>query len=419
MAQAQTKGPRMPPPRLIRRLVLAPLVVVIGIAVIVLFPLLALVALVSGLTGRLVRPGPQLLRGLRLLWLITVWLAGEIVALAVSLGLWVTSGFGRRMHTEPYQRRTYATIRWFLALVYRTTVRAFNVKITIEEPSVTPRERRERLARPVIVFSRHGGPGDSIVILHYLLSVYKRHPRVVMKAALQVDPTLDVTANRVPNVFINRRDLGEQRYTEEIDRLARGLDQDGALLIFPEGGNWSPARWRHRIERLEQDGRTDLASRAQQMPNLLAPQPGGVLAAIGARPDADVIFLAHAGLDGLITVRDVWRHLPPDPFIRAQWWRVPFDQVPRSEKYEVQVKWLYDWWQRIDAWVTEHRPATAPRSPAAPGTPPAAAIPGHPVPGHPVPGHAVPEHAVPEASAAGAESQAGPLADGSASAAAS
>jgi hypothetical protein len=179
-----------------------------------------------------------------------------------------------------------------------------------------------------------------------------------MKAVLQLDPTLDVLANRVPNVFVNRRDLGEHTNTEKIDRLARGLDQDGALLIFPEGGNWSPARWRHRIERLQQDGRADLASRAQHMPNLLAPQPGGVLAAIGARPDADVIFLAHAGLDGLITVRDVWRYLPPDPFIRAQWWRVPFDQVPRSEKYEVQVKWLYDWWQRIDAWVTEHGPAT-------------------------------------------------------------
>ena len=385
MAQAQTKGPsqtkgpKMPPPRLIRRLVLAPLVVVIGVVLIVMFPLLALVALVSGLTSRLVRPGPQLLRGLRLLWLITVWLAGEIVALAVSLGLWITSGFGRRMHTEPYQRRTYATIRWFLALVYRTTVRAFNVKITIEAPAVPPRQRPERLARPVIVFSRHGGPGDSILILHHLLSVYQRRPRVVMKAALQVDPTLDVTANRIPNVFVNRRDLGGQRYTEEIDRLARGLDQDGALLIFPEGGNWSPARWRHRIERLEQDGRADLASRAQQMPNLLAPQPGGVLAAIGARPDADVIFLAHAGLDGLITVRDVWRHLPPDPVIEAQWWRVPSDQVPHSEKYEVQVKWLYDWWQRIDAWVTEHRPATAsgnppaPGAPRAPGAPPAGA----------------------------------------------
>ena len=46
----------MLPPRLIRRLVLAPLVIVIAVALIVLFPLLALVALAFGAVGRS-RPG--------------------------------------------------------------------------------------------------------------------------------------------------------------------------------------------------------------------------------------------------------------------------------------------------------------------------------------------------------------------------
>ena len=92
-----------------------------------------------------------------------------------------------------------------------------------------------------------------------------------------------------------------------------------------------------------------------------------MLAAIGACPEADVIFVAHAGLDGLVTLGDVWRDLPIDQTVRAQWWRVPFDQVPRSAGHEAQVKWLYDWWQRIDAWITEHRPADAP-GPAEPET---------------------------------------------------
>jgi hypothetical protein len=53
----------MLPPRLIRRLVLAPLTIVIAVAVAVLFPLLALMTLaVSGLTRA--RPGRR--RGLRL-----------------------------------------------------------------------------------------------------------------------------------------------------------------------------------------------------------------------------------------------------------------------------------------------------------------------------------------------------------------
>jgi len=96
------------------------------------------------------------------------------------------------------------------------------------------------------------------------------------------------------------------------------------------------------------------------MPNLLPPQPGGVLAAMSACPGADVIFVAHAGLDGLASVSDVWRDLPIGQAVIARWWRVPFDQVPRPADHEAQVTWLYDWWQRIDAWITENRPANAP-----------------------------------------------------------
>jgi hypothetical protein len=44
------------------------------------------------------------------------------------------------------------------------------------------------------------------------------------------------------------------------------------------------------------------------------------------------------------------------------WRRVPVGAVPRGAGYESQVTWLYDWWQRIDAWIAANRPeeATAP-----------------------------------------------------------
>src|ERR1022692_2637641 len=96
-----------------------------------------------------------------------------------------------------------------------------------------------------------------------------------MKATIQLDPSLDVVANRVPNVFIQRRQMGEKIYVEQIERLARGLDQASALVISPEGGNWTPGRWRRAIGRLEQLGRRDLAARAREMPNLLPPLPRG------------------------------------------------------------------------------------------------------------------------------------------------
>jgi 1-acyl-sn-glycerol-3-phosphate acyltransferase len=352
----------MLPPRLIRRLVLAPLVIVIAAALTVLFPLIALLVLVFGAVGRS-RPGRM--RVLRLLYFALIWLTAETTALFMCLGLWIASGFGGRLHTEPYQARHYAVMRWFLGRLYRSATTTFRVRVIVDEPELTAAEQAARLARPVIVLSRHAGPGDSFLLVHQLLSVYGRRPRVVMKASLQFDPSLDVMGNRLPNVFVSRRRPGERFFTDQIVRLARGLDQAGALVIFPEGGNWTPGRWLRGIRRLEQLGRHDLAARAEAMPNLLPPRAGGALAAIAACPEADVIFVAHAGLDRLVSVADVWHSLPMDQVVRARWWRVPVGEVPRAADHESQVRWLYDWWQLIDAWITANRPgsATAPPLP--------------------------------------------------------
>ncbi|HEY3733446.1 MAG TPA: 1-acyl-sn-glycerol-3-phosphate acyltransferase [Streptosporangiaceae bacterium] len=341
----------MLPPRLIRRLLLAPLTIVIALALVVLFPLLVLVAAVFGLAG-LSRPGRM--RGLRLLWFALVCLIAETGALFACLGLWVASGFGRRLYAEPYTSRHYAVMRWFIGLVYRAGTATFGVRVEVDEPESSG---EEQAARPVIVLSRHAGPGDSFLLVHHLLSVYQRRPRVVMKAAMQLDPGVDAVANRLPNVFISRGKTGEGVFVEEIRRLASGLDHEGALVIFPEGGNWMPGRWRLGVQRLQRAGRADLASRAEKMPNVLAPRAGGVLAAIEACPEADVVFVAHAGLDHLVSVADVWRSLPIDQVVQAKWWRVAADQVPRTAGHEAQVKWLYDWWKLIDAWITENRPA--------------------------------------------------------------
>ncbi len=344
----------MLPPRLIRRLVVAPLVIVIALAFIVLSPFLALLALVFGLAARS-RPGRM--RSLRLTCFVLIWLVAETAALFMLLVLWIVSGFGGRLRTEPYQSRHYAVVRRFLDVMYDGAARTYGLRVEVDEPELTPQERIARLARPVIVLSRHAGPGDSFLLIHQLLSVYGRRPRVVMKSALQFDPTLDLLGNRLPNVFIEHGKVGESLFTEQIERLARGLDQTGALVIFPEGANWTPRRWRRGIGRLEHSGRPDLAARARDMPNLLPPRPGGALTAMEACPEADVIFVAHAGLDNIVSVGDVWRNFPIDQVIKARWWRVPHDAVPRTATHEAQVKWLYDWWQLIDGWISENRPS--------------------------------------------------------------
>jgi len=352
----------MLPPRIVRRLVLAPLVFVLAVAAVIGLPLLALVALVASVPARKQR------RGLRVLSLGLAWLVLESAALIACLALWIASGFGGRMRTAPFQNRHYSVVRWFLSSLYSVATKAFGLRVDIEEPPATPEEMSRRLTRPVVVLSRHAGPGDSFLLVYHLLRLYRRRPCIVMKAALQYDPGLDVVINRLPHAFVHPRRTAEGMVTAEIQRLAAGLGPSDALVIFPEGGNFTPGRRVRAIERLEQANLTEQAERARGMTNLLAPRAGGAVAAIDACPDADVIFVAHTGLDHLITVSDVWRDLPVNQVIRAKWWRVPAAEVPRER--EEQVRWLYDWWERIDAWIDSYRPAESP--PASPSAEPAA-----------------------------------------------
>jgi 1-acyl-sn-glycerol-3-phosphate acyltransferase len=342
----------MLPPTPIRRLLLVPLVVVIACALAALTPAVALLTVAFNLISRRTRPGrPRHSRLLRVTWLGLAWSAGETAALTVSLCLWLVSGFGGRLDTEPYQARNYGVIKWFLDLIYRVAGRACGLTVTVTGPP----EAGSCEGRPLIVLSRHAGPGDSLLLIHYLLSVCERRPRVVMKATLQLDPSMDILANRVPNAFLHR--AGSHHQVDQIRRLAVSLDGGSALAIFPEGGNWTPYRWRRAIDRLRRGGRPDLAERAAAMPNVLPPHASGALAAIEACPAADVIFVAHTGLDRLVSVRDVWRGLRADMEVRARWWHVPAPSVPRAVTREAQLTWLYDWWERIDAWITAENPA--------------------------------------------------------------
>jgi hypothetical protein len=90
--------------------------------------------------------------------------------------------------------------------------------------------------------------------------------------------------------------------------------------------------------------------RAEAMRHVLPPRPAGVTAALRAAPHADVVFVAHTGLEHLSTVRDLWRGLPTDKTLHLRWWFVPAAEVPRDETE--QTEWLYRWWKTIDDWIT-------------------------------------------------------------------
>jgi 1-acyl-sn-glycerol-3-phosphate acyltransferase len=294
-------------------------------------------------------------RALRLLWVVIGYLTCESILLVVLLGLWLASGFGRRIRTPYFEGIHYDLVQGTLWVFFTEARRVLNLEIETVGP--TPDAHP---GRPILVCCRHAGPGDSFTLIHALMHDYAREPRVVLKDTLAWDPAIDVILNRIPARFISPNPGAGEDLESQIAALASGLDENDAFVIFPEGGNFTPARRERGIQRLRKLGLEKMAARAERMTNVLAPRPGGFLAALDAAPDADVVLVAHTGLDHLLTVGDLWRELPMDKRIVMRWWTVPRADIPTER--EARIDWLFGWWERIDQWITDHAPDPLPRT---------------------------------------------------------
>ena len=316
------------------------------VAAVVLLPVLVVVAVVVSvwLPGRW--------RGLRLLSFALVYLALEVAGLVVAGVLWVLSGFGRRFDTPASRAAHYTVLRLLLDALMRSAQRLFALRLVTDGTSWSPLDDGvPGSTDAMVVLSRHAGPGDSFLLVHTLMNRdHLRQPRIVLKDLLQLDPLIDVYLNRLPNHFVSADPAVGYGSEEAIADLARDLGEEDALLIFPEGANFTTRRRTRAIQRLRDRGLLAAVRRAETMRHLLPPRPGGVVAALQSAPHADVVLVAHTGLEHLSTVRDLWRNLPMDKTLHLRWWFIPAAEVPRDESR--LTDWLYHWWETIDAWIT-------------------------------------------------------------------
>ncbi|MGW7528005.1 1-acyl-sn-glycerol-3-phosphate acyltransferase [Streptomyces sp. NPDC054783] len=315
--------------------------------------LLALIPTVTALlitAGALCAPVSLTTRGpwrpVRITGFALLYLLVDLAGLVAAAGLWARRLPDRQNREERRVADAFAVLERLLRLLRRAGERVFRLQVEVMPP---PPGKTEPAAAPVLVFVRHAGVGDSFLLLQTLLSQTGLRPHTVLKRTLRADPALDVLIGRVPHCFLPPFD---RRAEDAIADLAAGLRPGDALVIFPEGGNFTPRRRRRAIASLRRRGLPRQASRAERMHHVLPPRDAGALAAIAAAPTADMVFVAHTGLDVVHSARTVWSRLPLRNGVRARWWRIPASRVPPGD--DARSQWLLAQWARVDRWIADH-----------------------------------------------------------------
>ena len=332
----------MMPPRVARRPLTITAWSVVAVTCVALSPVWLLLAWLASTLSR--RPQPLVFARL----LVAYLTAGLLVLAGCGL-LWVISGAGRLIDTPRFQLAHWQLLRWFarkLATVARSVL-----QINEQPDESAEAERVLQSDGPVLVFSRHAGPGDTFLILDRLMSRFNRRTSVVLKDTWALEPSVDLLAHRLPHAMLDTSDREES--ARQIEWVASELGRRGALLLFPEGGNFTHERRRKVLDSLRRKGRRRAAARAQEMSNVLPPRPTGALAAIRGNPEADVVFASHTGLGLAAYPGELWRDMPIGRTLRTRMWHVPSTEVPADS--DEQVAWLNHWWQRLDEWIDAQR----------------------------------------------------------------
>ncbi|HEX6220876.1 MAG TPA: lysophospholipid acyltransferase family protein [Acidimicrobiia bacterium] len=310
-----------------RRFVTIPAVVALLIVVTALSPVLAVLGGVVDMTRLAV--GVRSWVTLRVLAFLWIYLLGEVWAV---VALFVTAPWPKRKKIDVTFRLQERWASWNL----RALVTLFSLEIVVEG--------RDTLSPgPVVVVSRHASIVDTLLPATIITRQTGLKLRYVLKRELLVDPALDLAGNRLPNVFIDRA-TGDASERAAIRSLAGDLGPEDGILIYPEGTRFSESK----LRRLQARSTNDAEGVVSGLRRVLPPRPGGTLAILEAT-DADVVVLAHHGLEGLATVREIWAGGLVGSRISVRLWRIPREEIPASRSG--RVAWLHRLWGEIDDWV--------------------------------------------------------------------
>lgn len=330
-----------------RRLQTIPTFVAGLVLILALAPLLLPAIALADLIRWLVRRRHWM--GVRLYLFGVVYLTAEVGGLVALATAWLGAGFGKMR--RPLLNMTFAIQQAWAATLLAAVRRIFGMRFEVRgAETVAP--------GPILLLARHASIVDNLLPANLVSTPHGLRLRYVLKRELLSDPCLDVAGNRLPNYFVERGSDDTDRELQAIRQLAKGLGPDDGVLIYPEGTRFTEEKRTRALEKLRQ-GEASIYARAQRLRHVLPPRPGGTLALLEATAPADVVVLAHHGLDGFAHLRDIWAGGMVDTTVQVQFWRISRRDLPATPGE--QVSWLYDLWDRIDAWIEQQNHREGPR----------------------------------------------------------
>ncbi|HPQ70064.1 MAG TPA: 1-acyl-sn-glycerol-3-phosphate acyltransferase [bacterium] len=327
-----------------RRAATFPLYIVSWWLTFALSPLLLLIALFIDLRRR------SRWAALRSTGFLFLYLTAENLAIFLGLGMWLLSGRALGLGKRRYQRWMRSLERWWGGWLFDGVSKLFGLRFDIEGLD-------EIEHGPALLFFRHVSMPDTS--LPGALFVLRRrwHVRHIIKRELLWDPGLDIIGNGLPNFFV-RRGLGDnEREIDGVRRVVRDLDDNEAVVIFPEGTRFTASKRRHMLERLKEKGDLALLERARALKNVLPPRLGGCLAMLEENTRACAVFAAHVGFESAARALNVLNGSLIHQTIRINLWHIPFEDIPQTT--EERIEWLYAQWRKVDEWIAAHTTAPA------------------------------------------------------------
>ncbi len=304
-----------------------------------LLPIIVPVALVVDGTRWLVKRTPFM--AVRIAAFGIAYAGLELLGLAALGSVWILSGFGNSR--ARLLAATFSIQIWWSNAVLVTVERIFDLDLRAEGVEHV-------VATPYVLVARHASIVDNLLPARFISRPHRIHLSYVMKAELLVDPCLDVAGNRLPNVFVRRGSDEAEAELTAIRRLGKTIDERSAVLIYPEGTRFTSRKLAIAVRRLANRS-PDLHEIAATFRSVLPPRPAGTLALIDSMA-ADVVVMAHRGLDGFARVADIWRGAMVRQRVDVSFWRIPSADIPSGRA--ARVEWLYRTWAEIDEWIANH-----------------------------------------------------------------